>query len=298
MQRFQMSYKILDLYRDLPRTNCRDCGRTSCFSLAGAIFLEGASIGACTHLGTESIRDIEQKIQTGKRSNQRNGSTPDERSIAALFDELSTRDLAEVARNTGAVLSPGTPRTLHLEVFGCRHLVFREGATQPKDSLGTRASFFVLNHLVRSRSTVPTGEWVSYWELSEAAGALRSFRSCVGRLESAFSGRVDDLVRAARTLNARAGEPGSASVCLVFDALPHVALRLKFWDRAEDEEARANVLHPEYGRFTSALDFDARAEMQVDERVLDQLDPEALLYLIAQLVDDLLGSESGFVSEP
>ena len=92
-----MAYKILDLYRDLPGTNCGECGKNGCFAFAGAVFLEGRPLAACPHLPLEDAAAIASRISPSECETGANESEQ----VAALLDRLRAADWQALARRAG-----------------------------------------------------------------------------------------------------------------------------------------------------------------------------------------------------
>lgn len=213
---------------------------------------------------------------------------PAEPTLAALADELASRDLRELAARPGVSFVSGPPEGVRLDLFGQTHLVSPRGVETENGAAGKRATILLLNHLVGPKG-MASGNWTAYPDLPEAGNTVRAWRACLRRLARAYAGRLPALDRAAHGLGAREASPRAASRCYALPALPGVEVRLRFWDRVEDPEGRALVRHPAYGRFTSTGDFDARAEILLDSGVVRGWPPPVLLCLLVELVDRLAG---------
>lgn len=46
----------LEIYKILPKTNCRDCGELSCLAFAGKVSMAEAELSDCPHLSQENFR--------------------------------------------------------------------------------------------------------------------------------------------------------------------------------------------------------------------------------------------------
>jgi ArsR family metal-binding transcriptional regulator len=56
------SISVLDIYRQLPQTNCSLCGLPTCFAFAAAVYRQESSIGACKPVETAAA-DFEELIE-------------------------------------------------------------------------------------------------------------------------------------------------------------------------------------------------------------------------------------------
>jgi len=52
----------LDLYKLLPRTNCRECGEATCMAFASKLVTEEASIEQCKPLFTSKYKQVREKL--------------------------------------------------------------------------------------------------------------------------------------------------------------------------------------------------------------------------------------------
>jgi len=55
--------KPLDVYKLLPRTNCRECGYASCFVFASKLTVGEVELSACKLLFTDGYREQRQKLE-------------------------------------------------------------------------------------------------------------------------------------------------------------------------------------------------------------------------------------------
>ena len=266
-----MAYKVVDIYKDLPRTNCGDCGRGGCFAFASAVYLEAFPLARCPHLTTEQLGEMEGKLASGRAAGEGRKPASSEQALRALCKTMEGVDLAVQAQRSGGVLAADRAavelRFLDARYRAGRDDVVAEGGAEPT----IWVKIFLLIYLTRASGRRPSGEWVAYRELPNTVSKSKSFEACGARIAAQFDGDRAGLEQAARRLD---GEPtvfGSAPVCYRFQALPRVPLLLLFWDREEE--------------------FPARASLLLDRQVLDYLDQEALVFLAEAFASRLLGED-------
>ena len=265
-----MAYKVLDIYKDLPLTNCGDCGKANCFAFASAVYLEGASLALCPHLAPEHRATMEAKLEEGRARGEGRRPESSEQAFEFLKGKLAEADFGERSAASGARHREGPPECLELAFLGAPHRVTREDVI----ALGGEApsiwvKIFLAIYVTRASGSPAAGHWVAYRELPNTVSKAKSFERCAERVAAAFEGRLEDLDGASRGLGGEPAEAGSADRAYRFPALPRVELLLLFWDRQEE--------------------FTARAALLVDRGVLDYLDQEALVFLGEAFVHRLLG---------
>jgi hypothetical protein len=267
-----MAYKVLDIYRDLPRTNCGDCGRGGCFAFASAVYLEGLPLAGCPHLVPQARAAMEERLAEGRARGEGRKPESSEQAFAFLQGKLAEAAFGERARASGAAFDPGPPEALLVPFLGTTHRVTREDVAAqdgPPPTIWTKT--FLAIYVTRASGAPPAGAWVAYRELPNTVSKARSFEACGDRIAQAFSGREAELEAACRRLGGSPAAFGSADRAYRLPALPRVELLLLYWGPQEE--------------------FGARVSFLVDRGVLDYLDQEALVFLAEATVKRLLGQD-------
>jgi hypothetical protein len=268
-----MAYKVLDVYQDLPRTNCGECGKSGCFAFASGVYLEGASLSACPHLGPEERSQMEGKLEAGRARGEGRRPQASEQALDFLRGRLSAGDFATTARRCGAEYLAGPPEALRLALLGSPYRLTADDVTALEGEPPTVwVKILLLIYATRARGAAPARQWAAYRELPNTASKARTFEENAGRLAEAFAGRREELDAVVRSLGGERDTFGSADRVYRFRALPRVDLLLLFWDREEE--------------------FPARASLLVDRDVLSYLDQEALVFLAEVFVARCLGESA------
>lgn len=291
---------MVDIYKDLPRTNCGDCGKGSCFAFATAVYLEAFTLEACPHLSDDLRSAMGARLQVGRESGEGRRPSSSEQALRSLLVALQDVDLEAQAAKcggehrpaaTGSASSvspppsgpapsqspaPPTPavESVTIDFLDGRYVVTREGvAAEWGEDPSVWVKILLLIYLTRAGGRLPTASWVSYRDLPNSVSKSASFEECSARIARAFGGDRVGLERAVIALGGRPSETGSADLAYVLPVLPRVPVLLLFWDREEE--------------------FDARAGFLLDGSVLDYLDLEALLFVGEALAGRLLGEGLG-----
>ncbi|MHB9149561.1 MAG: DUF3786 domain-containing protein [Thermoleophilia bacterium] len=293
---------MVDIYKELPRTNCGDCGKGSCFAFATAVYLEAFALEACPHLSDDLRSAMGARLEAGRESGEGRRPSSPEQALRSLLGALRDVDLEAQAAKCGgeyrpavtgsspcsASAPPSTPapsespappstpavESVAIDFLDGRYVVTREdvSAEQGEDP-SVWVKILLLIYLTRAGGRLPTASWVSYRDLPNSVSKSASFEECSDRIARAFEGDLVGLERAVISLGGRPAETGSADLAYVLPVLPRVPVLLLFWDREEE--------------------FDARAGFLLDGSVLDYLDLEALLFVGEALAGRLLGEGLG-----
>lgn len=150
----------LEIYKLLPRTNCRDCGQPSCMAFAHALLREEASLESCPHL---------DKDTTGKLADILRENTPQEGfrdTIEALRQKVSKLDLSKIAENLGARYEDGR---LYITCLGKEFTVLDSGQLESVCHVNVWVELMLLNYCAHGGKGELTGKWISYGQLKSAA---------------------------------------------------------------------------------------------------------------------------------
>lgn len=147
----------LELYKILPKTNCRQCGLPSCLAFAAEVIKGDRRLSTCPHLSQEVLERLQDNTSSRSSLEQELNET-----LAALQAQVSGLDFQEAAQRTGATLQGGKI------LINCLGNKFEINAQGKVTSLCHTNSWFtvpLLNYVLLGKGTTPTGDWVSFREL-------------------------------------------------------------------------------------------------------------------------------------
>jgi len=265
-----MAYKVLDILKDLPGTNCRDCSKSGCFAFATGVYLDGADLAGCPHLSPEKLALMREKVAAGRVRGEGKKDASHVQALNHLMDKMREADLAALAKNASCAYDPGPPPTVGCDFLG-QPLAIRPdevtAATGEPPSVWVKIFLYI--YLTRAAGTPEAGDWAAFRELPNSVSKARAFDGAAQSVADHYAGRPDALARAAQTLGGERVASESADAAFRFQALPRVPLLFSFWDVTEEFEARATLL--------------------VDRGVLDYLDQEALVFLAEAFAKRMTG---------
>lgn len=267
-----MAYKVLDILKDLPGTNCKDCGKTGCFAFATGVYLDGDKLSLCPHLSPEKLKDMEEKLAAGRAEGGGKKESSHVQALNFLMGKIAEGDFKEMAAKSGATYDPGPPEGLHVKFVGRDHLVTaKDVKALDGGAPSVWVKVFLYIYVTRATGADLTGKWVSFRELPNTVSKEKTYERKVSEIVKHMKGGLAEINRAALALGGEPIEFGSAHGAWRFDALPRVPVILLYWP-AEEE-------------------FEARATLVLDGGILDYLDQEAIVFLAEAFVKLMTGGD-------
>jgi hypothetical protein len=267
-----MALTVMELVKTLPRTNCGECGQSTCLAFATQVIKEGEDLHRCPYLS-----EAAQAIAGDLKSQQATGVGRRRESIAialeALQEKVAPLDFAALAQGVGAVYGEEDGRPyLNLEYFGRKFQVFKDEVRYPEGVEANPWDAILLYNFIFSQGRVaPTGAWITFQSLPNSVSKTKTLKRLEGELAAHFADKRGRLAEAAAGLGAQPADmDGDADLKLVFRPLPKVPVLLLFWE-ADPEE-----------------NFPAQAHFLFDGSISDYLDLESLLFLVERLAERLM----------
>ncbi|MBM4284503.1 MAG: DUF3786 domain-containing protein [Deltaproteobacteria bacterium] len=267
-----MAITVLELFKVLPRTNCGECGVSTCLAFATQVIKEGEDLAKCPYLSGEALRLAEQvKGQQEQGVGRRRESLAI--ALEALQEKVAPLDFAALAPGLGALAGESGGRPfLEIPYFGHRLTVFKDQVRYPPEAAADPWDAILLyNYIASQGAGEPGGTWIAYKTLPNSVSKAKTMARLEGKLADHFAGRAEELRQRSLALGGGPAQVGEgAQVQMVFQPLPKLPVLLLFWE-AEPEEG-----------------FQAQAHLLLDNRVLDFLDLESILFLVERLLGHLM----------
>ena len=274
-----MALSVVDLYRDiLPKTNCRDCGFSTCLAFASMVVSEKHPIQNCPHLSPEVVaaceKELAEQYAAGKwlkRDMKADAlKWAKERSASMKIEDLP-------ARIGGRIVGKDGQPALELPYFNENIIITPDRITKSDGSALTRyEQVFIHIHMAQGGSARPTGKWRNLVEIPNTVSKVKSMVEHVEKpLIEKFQGNADSLRKAALAIGGidRHNEFPTSDVAMLFTPLPRVPVMLMFWDAADGDG------------------FEAEAKLSFDDTITQHLDIESIMFLSERLREMLCGDE-------
>jgi hypothetical protein len=243
----------MEIFKLLDRSNCRKCNELTCLAFAAAVFKGQRQLIECPHLESHDVEHSAEKSEAGATNEQE---------LEFIIEELKNRlayvDLRSAARKLGANFSESK---LTIKILGKNFSVDSNGGITTDIHIHPWVMIPVLNHIIQSKGTPVSGEWVPLRELKNGKTWYRLFEQrCEKPLKRVADMHTDLFEDMIRVFNGKQVENHyDSDVSLVLRPLPKVPI-LICYSKAEDGlESNLNVF------------FDSTAE--------DHLNIESIYYL-------------------
>ncbi|MEJ2096098.1 MAG: DUF3786 domain-containing protein [Deltaproteobacteria bacterium] len=273
-----MPYSVVDLYQKiLPKTNCGDCGYSTCLAFASMVVAEKVPLKMCPHLAVDVLQGCQAELDAqhagGKWVKKDMASDAliwaKQRSASMKIEDLPVRI-------GGRLLPEKDGWALELPYFADAVIIKKNGIVRRDGAeLNRWEQVFLYNHMAMGGSRQPSGNWKAMEELPNTVSKIKSMRSHVeAPLIDRFHGQTDVLMPAARHLGGtqRADTKHLADVVAHFQVLPRIPVMLLFWDEDIGEG------------------FSARVKLLFDETIIEHLDIESILFLSETLSRGLIAA--------
>jgi len=232
----------IQLYKLLPKSNCRQCGLATCLAFAADVIKGQKRLNQCPHLEKNTLEELDGKII-------RQATQEDQlkQALEPLKKEILKVDFAESANRLGAKFSG---EKLTLKCLGKNFTVDQTGTVISDCHVNVWVTFPLLSYIINSAGKDPSGQWVPFRELSSETVWNSFFEQRVEKplkkLIDTYPDFIEDLIS---TFSGKPVETSfSSDISLVLHPLPKVPVLICYKKPVEDIESKLNVF------------FDATAE--------------------------------------
>ncbi|NOZ69573.1 MAG: DUF3786 domain-containing protein [Deferribacteres bacterium] len=241
----------IEVYKELPRTNCGKCPAGTCMSFAVQFLRRTVSLSDCPGLDEESAEKIRSMLpDTGDWKEKR---------LEELFREVSAMDFPDIAKRAGAECRDDL---LRIRYMGRDIALGRSGFEDEMDILD---KLLIMMYLKNRGTASPSGKWVAFRDLKDGLIRAESFHgACEIPIAKMLQHDTERLLKRLSAMGAERAGGFSADYSLVVYPLPRIPFLVLLW-RGDEE-------------------FGAECKLLTDSTAADFLDVEALLYLGMALV--------------
>lgn len=269
-----MPYSPVDLYRDiLPKTNCGDCGFSTCVAFAAKVVAEHLPLSQCPHLDPDGIADVQKALDAQYDSGKWRKRDMAEDALQWARQRAASMQIKDLEPRIGGRTVEREGRTVLLLPYFQDHVIISSGGMEKEngEDLSRLEQTFLYNHMAQGGISRPTGKWTGFQEFPNTVSKIKSMREHVEKpLADRFSGRATELKNICEQAGALdvSDTFGSSGMKFRFAPLPRLPVLLSFQDA--DEE------------------FDAECRLLFDETATEHLDIESILFLSERLKDLLV----------
>ena len=258
---------MIEIYKKLPKTNCRKCGAATCIAFAMSVKKGQTALSDCPYV----IEAATDGSQIGSPAASGSGY----RQVAQEIEKEAVKvDFRQAAKASGgAYISPGGKEAIRLRMINKTYEFYKEGLFENNEySSDTWARIIICDYIRRQSERPLSGELTGLGNFPHTASHVKAFQ---GNAEKKLAGLFKDN---AAGLKQRCLELGGtetpnklkADYSVRFYLLPNVPLYLFLWSSDEEFDADCKIL------------FDSSAEERIDIEYLANL----LERFTSELADD------------
>ena len=238
----------LQIYKLLPKSNCKLCGVATCLAFAAAVIKSEKSINECPHLESTIIEELKGKIIRQP--------TPEEQ-LKQILDplkrEIGTIDFSASLKRLGATLSGDK---LTIKCLGKDFTVNSEGDFISECHNNVWVTVPLLNYIIYSAGTDLTGKWVPFRELSNEtiwdSYFEHRFEKPLKQLTDIHPDLIEDMIY---IFSGKQVENSfSSDISLVLHPLPKVPILICYSKPKEDLESKLNVFFDSTAEYNLNID--------------------------------------------
>ncbi len=225
----------LQVYKLLPKSNCKQCGVATCLAFAADVIKGQRNLNHCPHLKSDIIKELDGKI---KRQ-----PTPEEQlkqALEPLKRKIATINFSSAAKRLGATLSD---HKLTVKSLGKDFTVDSKGNIISACHINVWVTVPLLNYIIYSAGSEVSGKWVPFRELSHEtvwdSFFEQRFEKPLKQLIDTHEDLIEDMIY---IFNGKPVENNfSFDISLVLYPLPKLPMLICYTKPEEDLESKLNV---------------------------------------------------------
>ncbi len=225
----------LEVYKLLPKSNCGDCGVSTCLAFAAGVIKEEHQLAGCPHLKKSVVAEFGANIDR-----QINLEAIQAEQLQELKKKIVAVDLASRAERLGARRNGAT---IVVKCLGKDFEIDGQGTVRSQCHTHAWFSLPLLTYILCSRGENAAGRWVPVRELENGRTWAPLFeRRCEQPLKQIADSHGDlfeDLITLFSGTSSH--DNFSADVSVVLYPFPKVPVLICYWKRDADMESKLHL---------------------------------------------------------
>ena len=248
----------LELFKHLPKTNCRECKSPTCLAFASLVIQKQKKLTDCPYLSGETLERFSALIEEGNVTDLRLNEVPH-----ILKTRIGEADFAGSLERLEAKL---VDDMLAINCLGREFRIDKQGELHTEGHANFWVHVPLLNYIHYCKGRAMTGDWVKFDQLRDAVSFSNYFSArCESALKEITDGDPKLFFDVLHIFGGRQLEQMfSADHAMVIHPLPKVPFLICYWNA--DEE------------------FDSKFRIYFDRSADDNIDMESLYVLGMGLV--------------
>ncbi len=227
----------MDLFKQLQRTNCGECGVPTCLAFAAAVFRGEKRIDECPHVENNLVEKF-------------NGERPYRTTMEREFDqglEPLRRRLREVdfSASTDRLKAGLSGDKLAINCLGKDFTVDSEGTITSACHIHYWITIPLINYVLHCAGKPLSGNWVPFRELKGGAERSPLFgQRCEKPLKQVADNHTDLFADMIHIFNAKpAPKAFDSDIAVVLHPLPRIPLLICYWRPDDGMESQLNIFY-------------------------------------------------------
>jgi hypothetical protein len=226
----------LDIYKILPKSNCRECGLSTCMAFSIAVFNGQKQLAGCPYLDEDAV------IQSGGRPRRQVSiDTIQEESMERLKGEISETDILSRAEKLGCRRNGGK---LVIKCMGKDFEIDAEGNITSQCHTHAWFAIPLFSYILFGEGRDIKGEWVPFRELKNGAprGPLFAQR-CEKPLKEVADRHPELFEYLIKIFSGMSSSANSidSDISVVLFPFPKVPVLVCYWKPEDDLESQLHI---------------------------------------------------------
>ena len=238
----------MEIFQFLPRTNCRECGESTCLAFAGAVFTGRIGLSNCPYFPKDKLQQF-------------NGEKKDTNSIADESDEVKKKlkarlfslDLKERANTIGAEYKEGA---LTIPILGKPFSIDRNSNVTTDIHVNNWVLGSALHYINYSKGVPLNSNWVPLRELPSGKDWYRLFGQQCENILKATADKYPDLFSdlVAMFRGTLVDDQFPSDVAVILSPLPLVPMLICYWLPEDGMESSLNLFFDDTAETNIGMD--------------------------------------------
>jgi hypothetical protein len=238
----------MQIFKVLPRTNCKECRIPTCLAFAAAVFKGDKGLKDCPHISRDSL----ETFSIGN-SDSRTLEREERLALKQLRSKIRDVDLASSAERLGGSFSGGK---LAIKALGKDFLVDSEGNITSECHVHGWITVPLLNYVVSCAGKPVSGNWVHLRNMKDGAAWAPLFgQRCEKPLKRVADTHTDLFEHMIQIFSAkRAPKTFNSDIAVILHPLPRIPMLICYWKQDGDMESSLNVFFDDSAEANSIPD--------------------------------------------
>ena len=221
----------VQLYKELPKTNCRQCQYRTCMAFAVAVSKGDTELENCPFLDKNKVAELSASI---KKVDWR------EDLIKSLQEEVKELDFNELAPGIGAAAEDDH---ISLTLFGRDFLIRHNGEITAEGPIKPWEKILILLYIKMQGREELTHNWVSFAELKGGFVKVEAIKKEGEKpLAQLLEKDAEKVISIFNRLGTDVSQEHKSERAWKFDFLPKIPVVIQYWEAVEDFPASVKML--------------------------------------------------------